>query len=307
MKLTCLYQKECIHIQYFVDLNIKILAMKMKFLFFLVLFAGSKLFAQINLVGSTGTYYNVQDSRRVIKLERAGYKFYMLDYQNRIFFLYNLNLSLYKQITIPVSVGNFYYVGYITETLFDNDSTDIDYMVSSAPSSTINNTTIFNENGSVLFYEPLFSFGNIGGTFSSETENPCVFATDSGTFMALDSAHTTRKFYKLPGTLECAKCYGYGGSPSVLTSLPSKGNENDLFKLYPNPSNNYITIEFIDLKEKGNIFIIDNLGNVVQKYPVSSHQKEIIIPVENYSPGLYLYILAAGDKNLKSGKFAVVK
>src|SRR4051812_1824584 len=66
---------------------------------------------------------------RFVHLERAGFKYVYHDPIVNEIRLYNLNHSLYKIINIPPqnAYQNNYYVQYLTETLWDTDSTDLDY------------------------------------------------------------------------------------------------------------------------------------------------------------------------------------
>ncbi len=58
-----------------------------------------------------------------MKLQYAGYKYCSLLANNDIT-LYNLDHTVYKHIVLPsISPAYNFGVGYITETLFDTDST----------------------------------------------------------------------------------------------------------------------------------------------------------------------------------------
>ncbi|MGZ4067343.1 MAG: Periplasmic ligand-binding sensor domain-containing protein [Bacteroidia bacterium] len=66
-------------------------------------------------------------------------------------------------------------------------------------------------------------------------------------------------------------------------------------KVYPNPANNYLFIEFKDAKEKTTVEIYDILGNIVNGAIFNESSKYITIPVENLQSGVYSIRIKSGN------------
>ncbi|MGZ3865836.1 MAG: T9SS type A sorting domain-containing protein, partial [Bacteroidia bacterium] len=66
-------------------------------------------------------------------------------------------------------------------------------------------------------------------------------------------------------------------------------------KVYPNPANNYLYLEFNDAKEKTTVEIYDILGNVVSGAVFNDASKYITIPVENLQSGVYSIRVKTGS------------
>jgi hypothetical protein len=66
-------------------------------------------------------------------------------------------------------------------------------------------------------------------------------------------------------------------------------------KVYPNPANDNLYIEFKEAKEKTTVEIFDMLGNVVKGAIFNNASKYISIPVENLSRGIYTVRIKTGN------------
>ncbi len=170
-----------------------------------------------------------------VKLSNSGMKYYYLDHQDNWSVilqtmqlkLYNLNGTLFKTMNLPPKPDpntSIYAIFYVSETLFDTDSTNIEYMVCWIWGA--NNTTkiqVVREDGTILLDEMdanTVEFYTTGKYIS-------VFTTDQGTKMQLayssNGVPMGSKIFTLPGH------YPIGISPSEMTI----GNG---FQVYPNPS-----------------------------------------------------------------------
>src|SRR5437868_224249 len=71
---------------------------------------------------------NYPTGLRFVHLEYSGYKYIYYDIATTQIRIYNLNHSIYKIITVPPQPNAYSItIQYVTERLFDNDSTDIEY------------------------------------------------------------------------------------------------------------------------------------------------------------------------------------
>jgi len=91
--------------------------------------------------------------------------------------------------------------------------------------------------------------------------------------------------------------YGYGIPDFALArenALGIEENEKLLFKLYPNPATNTVTISNLD-EGNSNIVIYNNLGQVVLQSEIN--QNNATISIEKLTSGIYIYKLSMGSKS----------
>jgi hypothetical protein len=78
----------------------------------------------------------------------------------------------------------------------------------------------------------------------------------------------------------------------------------DAIKRYPNPASTKITIEY-SLKEYeiGKLTIYDMLGRVVKTLNLYGSTSRVVILIENFASGIYLYKYDINTENVSNGKF----
>lgn len=286
-------------------------------LFLLMLFA--IVFAQAQITLETSQYSNSGGDLRYIHLERAGFKYALSNSgigSPTQFKLYNLDHTLYRTINIGPVPPNAYgwHVQYITETLWDNDSTDIDYAVVGSISGNDNYyfTRIYHENGNLIFANDTCTFWyGMGGDFGNPVSVP-IFNTDSGTKMILlrwtSNFDKTSLVYCLPGRLECMHCYdnieSCGGIPEDVPNIMS---DKSLLNPYPNPAENATTIPYVlpEGETTGEIVFYNTEGKEVKRVTVDKTFREITISSSQLSPGTYYYQLQT-EKKVSGGKKLII-
>jgi Secretion system C-terminal sorting domain len=244
-----------------------------KVILFLLLIQSIGGYSQISLDFQSSLLY-----MQVIKLTNSETKYFGFDqwYNNQNqFSLYNLDGTLYKTIILPAKPDTSALVNgiwYISKSLFDNDTSTIEYVVEyvydSIPTSFLShNIEVIREDGTILLNE-------------LTAEYPFVYSTENGAKLMLSYAYATggnfyqTKVFNLPG------------------KLPNSVNEemednNNYISLYPNP--NYGSF-FINLHSKeGQVNIIDlytNSGKLIDTYKSTG----TLIQINRYglSEGLYL-------------------
>lgn len=272
--------------------------------------------AQVTLESSQ--YTSPGGDLRFIHLERAGFK-YALTNANQgptQFKLYNLNHTLYRTINIgPLPVGaNGWHVQYITETLWDTDSTDIDYAVVGYISGNNNYqfTRVYHENGTLIFANDTCTFWyTMGGDFGNPVSVP-IFNTDSGTKMILSrftsNFDKTGLVYCLPGRLECMHCYGNiescGGVPE---DVPNIILNKSLMDPFPNPTENATTIPYIlpEGENTGEIIFYNAEGKEVKRFKIDRTFNKITVSSADLAAGTYYYQLQT-EKNVLGGKKLII-
>jgi hypothetical protein len=222
----------------------------------------------------------------LVNLGNSNYKYYFVDKGNSQITLYNLNHTVYKSITIPIG-GTKYHIAYLSNSLFDCDTTDVEYMLTTSYINTATYTRIYDENGTLLFNEnssvsieckPLCS-----GTITSFPKE-VIFNTPNGTKMILGYTDGSTKIYGLCGTLSTV---------SIKDVNNLNESELQLFDAYPNPSSNNVRIDYNLPKDvdEGEILIFSIQGKLIKKYRVDQQFNHITISNNELSTGTYYYQL----------------
>ena len=228
----------------------------------------------------------------IVKLSTAGYKYVSVNVTNNQLNLYNLNHSLYKNITIPTppsGAGVYYQVKYVSETTFDTDNL-LEYAV------------IYKDNSNNDYYIRIYNEINTL-IFSADTASLYnILNTDSGTKMILREFNAgltkTFKVYGLPGAL-------IAGMIKYEDGLKNIG---ELFS-YPNPTKDYSTIEY-KLPQgitNGEIIFYTLNGNEVKRYKVDNTFKNLLIDNTELAAGTYLYHLVTSNSVGESKKIIMIK
>jgi hypothetical protein len=291
----------------------------MKNITLLTLMLFTIVFAKAQITLETNQYSSPGGDLKFIHLERAGFKYAIANSgisNPTQFNLYNLDHTLYRSINIgPVPTGAFQWnVQYVTETLWDNDSTDIDYAIVGAMNGNGNYyfTRIYNENGSLIFANDTCTFWyTMGGNFGNPLTVP-IFNTDSGTKMILlrwtSNFDKTSLVYCLPGKLECMQCYdnieSCGGIPE---GVPNVLMGRNLLDPYPNPAENTSTIPYVlpEGENTGEIIFYNAEGKEVKRFRVDRTFNKITISSAELAAGTYYYQLRT-EKNILGAKKLII-
>jgi hypothetical protein len=268
-------------------------------------------YTYISPVGPTTSNIRVTVRFYMVNLEISGPKYVAVDLQNQSITFYNLNHTLYKNISfagVTILSGNqagmFGIPGqknnadilYISESLFDTDP-EIEFLYSFNANSTLNTsiTHVVNENGAILFTAngeaPL-----VRPNFHNQYYP--IYNTPLGTKMILSKSDSTAKVYSLGGTLTTAI-----GTNHVLS-------ENSLFNLSPNPAfmgqNIAITYELPESIESADLFIMDQAGKEINSFKIGNHMNHILIDSKTLPSGTYFYSIQSGGKVLGTKKSIVI-
>lgn len=106
--------------------------------------------------------------------------------------------------------------------------------------------------------------------------------------------------------------YGNRDCWVVKLNLPVGINEtiknNHNVKLYPNPSNGNITLEYeLENNEKGVLTIFDIAGKLLQTYQLIENSKSILIDAQGLNAGMYLYEININGKKVQRDKLMIIK
>ncbi|MEO8088187.1 MAG: T9SS type A sorting domain-containing protein [Bacteroidota bacterium] len=243
--------------------------------------------------------YNVPPGKQFYftDLGNNNYKYLLIDYYNNYFSLYNLDNSPYILNIIPgvpLDSGHIFTIAYITSTLFDCDSTNIEYAITAVGVAT-KPFYVFRTDGTLLFSKDSVVGPYCIGCFGGSRWFKPVFNTPVGTKMLLANFTTNDWFlYSLCGTLP----------ETVDQSI----EQNQYVKLYPNPSSGMtiMEIDLMDNLENYELNIYNSLLKSVRKESIRG-SKTLTIDNNSLSSGVYFFSLQTTTKIIQTGKFVITK
>ncbi len=277
------------------------------------LFPFSDLSAQITLDFADPSLSTFQF--QVIKLQHSGTKYMDNSKLEQLELnLYNLDGSLFNQIILPpepFGTTNRYVYG-VSESLFDLDSTNIEYLIvyartfdptpgdTSGATITFAETHILSENGTLHFKEKGASLKQMIPGLS-----PNPYLTEDGFKIALSITDT------LTGAFEGVKVYSLPGS--MPTALKTDEEAFDFgAQLYPNPSYGALNISWknqgSERKQVSEVRVFSPEGRLLEQIEVAPSQQKIVRQTSLYPAGVYMYQLLNGEGEvLQSNKVMILR
>lgn len=196
--------------------------------------------------------------------------------------LYNLNHSLYRQMMLPAPAGfsNSFSVSYVSDKLFDGDSTTIEMMMGiSRPvgSSTVSQMRIMRQDGSTLFTAD-----------SVISRSVSILNTRAGAKMLV-----YQKVYSLPGTYSAVAVQEDSDAPSFSPA-------------FPNPTTGTIHLPYsLRAGQAGVLVITDLAGREVSQYQIGAGFADLLVETRSFAPGTYFYQVQAGGQTSPAARFVV--
>lgn len=211
----------------------------------------------------------------------------LISSQNQ-FRLFNLDGSLYKTIQMPPKPSPsswIYGIYYVSDSLFDNDPSNIEYIVfyncDSVVAGSYHLMRVAREDGTILLSEPNASI------LQMDFDYIPVFNSEQGTKLILHYLYGNEHYYQtkvfsLPGKLFTANKNEPWDSQNTLSLYPNPNNGSFYIKIHSNNNNS----QMIDLystdgklidsyKSTGNLTHINNLGLSEGIYLINSRFKGI--------------------------------
>jgi len=278
----------------------KILKTKLYLLFILMHFSFLNSKAQITLE-HTFDSTNVGFNFYITDLGNNNSKFVFIDTTTNSFSLYNLDGSPFLlNIATPEPIYPVYSIAYITTTLFDCDSTNIEYAFMSYVTKN-KPFRILRTDGTLLLQvdsaQGPFCFGCIAGT----KEIVPIVNTQDGAKLLL--------FKQDNNGVNKTLVYGLCGILPTTNSIVNVLPMNQVVKVYPNPS--ALLLNF-DITLPSNLFeyelkIFDTSVHELKKIYIAEENTKFSLDVSNYPNGVYYYQLVSKNKIYQSGKFILTK
>ncbi|MEP7127233.1 MAG: T9SS type A sorting domain-containing protein [Chitinophagales bacterium] len=280
--------------------------MKNTFLFALSLLLMSDADAQIALQYSFPSLNNASFS--VIKFGLAGDHYVRSDYSTNQITVYNLNQVLIKTINIPASViTQNYQVYYISDNLFDLDSS-IEYLVNKPVIPGVyTNTYIVKEDGTILLEVDSASHANYSNP-NLISDFVDVYPTPDGTKLILYKKNSGYQVYSLPGSLPCHECTDGVFTGNFSPDNPDRNGSN-LSNPFPNPTNNLTRIDYNLPKgiNQGDLIFFNTNGAEVKRFNVSNVFSFIYVSANDLPTGTYFFTLRTTLGITEGKKLVVVK
>ncbi len=245
-------------------------------------------------IGIGEDFYTVQISENETK-------YLFEDTLMNTFSLYNMDFTPFMlNISVPEPFAREFQVIYVTKTLFDCDSTNIEYVYQAAI------------NGFKSFYimrtdgTQIFKLDSASGPFCagsclgfSDFIQP-IKNTSAGAKLFLQrpfSAYNGKIFiYSLCGTLP-------------LNILDFTLQRTSFVTVFPNPTSKSLTFRIIfpDNLNNYELVIKDILGREVENLNINVGKSEYTIEMSQYDNGTYFYSFCNQNKTYQTGKFLLIK
>lgn len=266
----------------------------------LILMASSqKIEAQITLEHALDSTYG--DLFYCTDIGGNDFKYVKLNTTMNSFSLYNMDMSPYlMNVIIPVtddSIIQGFTVIYITKTLFDCDSSNIEY-VYEYQYGLQHAFRIFRTDGTLLLQidsaNGPYGFGLFGGAHDVRP----IINTNAGTKLFIQKYDSN----KVAEVLVYALC---GNLPATVFDFPERAS---FVKIYPNPTEKVLNFEvtFPNNLDVFDLVIRDAKGAEQKRVDVASNRK-FNLDVGSLSSGTYFYSLITKNKVYQTGKFVLKK
>ncbi|GIV35570.1 MAG: hypothetical protein KatS3mg031_3105 [Chitinophagales bacterium] len=239
---------------------------------------------------------------KLVQISEDETKWYFADTSTNTFSLYNMDFTPFiTNVAVPepflFSNGRMQ-VLYITRTLFNCDSSNIEYAYYSA-ANVGKPFRIMGIDGTLLFQldsanGPFLYGATLGG---SDVIRPIV-NTSAGAKLFLQKYPLLNTFYvySLCGTLP-------------VDVFDFADFDQGIVKIYPNPSSGLLTFQINppDNINEYELVIFDANAKEVRRETVGFWNSRFTIDVRNFSSGSYFYSLQTKNKPYQSGKFYLNK
>jgi hypothetical protein len=242
---------------------------------------------------------------KTVQISSTETKYFRVDTVANTFNLYNMDWSPFiSNVLVPepfYNASHAYQAIYITRTLFDCDSSNIEYLYTAPSGGAGRNMYVMRTDGTELFYlDSAYSPYCFGGCLGGSDAVSPIKNTSSGAKLFVYRTHQPwtgdLHIYDLCGSL-----------PADIFDF--SGVETSFINLFPNPTNNSITFE-MNLPNNVTDFelsILDNAGTEIERKRIDAGSSRLTYDINVLSSGLYFYSLRTQEQLYQTGKFIVTK
>ena len=219
------------------------------------------------------TYRQYYASFTAVNIENEGIKYCGLDSTRTTYLMYNMDYSIWKQITLPVFSGQI--VGaanYPSKYLFNTDG-NVEIIVEyyKPASVPLSHLEIVSENGTSI--QSINNGQYVAQIFNSGSGAKAIVWSQSGGLSSVN-------IYSLPGN--------YTGA-ALKTSLA--GMPVSDVSILPNPVERVANVRYTLAagQTSGQINIFDAAGRIIRTVPISGNSGSVTLDVAGWAPGVYSY------------------
>ena len=234
----------------------------------------------------------------------GDFKYVSVNQKTNGFSLYNMDMSPFlTNVIVPTttdSIKNGFVIIYITNTLFDCDSTNIEYVFEKPVGITpMPSFKVLRTDGTLLLKVDSargpYCYGCSGGAFELKP----ILNTPQGAKLFLDILNPTGlgiKIFSLCDEL-----------PTSYLKLPS--HTPSYLKLSPNPTSGELIfdIDYPNNIEDFQLQVVDANGQVFKQENIPRGQTRYILDAADLSSGTYFYTFASKRKAYQTGKFVLTR
>jgi len=215
------------------------------------------------------------------------------------FKLYDPNYNLSMQVVTPIPLWtppSYYLVAYITKSLFDCDSSNIEYVITSP--TYLGNFYIYRTDGTLLFQKDSVTgpYGTTNADGSIWTKP--IFKTPTGT-----------KLWLVQNCCTQDSLWVYGLCGELPTIVQDNMLNESFVKVFPNPTSRIINFQITppNNQEKFKLTIYSSSFQVVDEKNLTERNYQIDLNSHPLSAGTYLFDLRADNKIFQTGKFIITR
>lgn len=230
-------------------------------------------------------------------------KYVFIDTTSNSFSIYNLDGSAYLlNISTPEPILPDFTVAYITSSLFDCDSTNIEYAFMSYQNAA-KPFRVMRTDGTVLLHVDSARGPVCYGCVAGTKEIVPIVNTQEGAKLFLMQLNWTTYIRK---TLVYGLC---GTLPNTTDIFDFPPLNNSSVKLYPNPTSESITFEtnLPNNLQNFELIIYDNNSKELMRNKIAQPNQNFILNVKELNTGTYYYRLTSQQQSFNSGKFILTK
>jgi DNA-binding beta-propeller fold protein YncE len=229
-------------------------------------------------------------------------KYVFIDTIDNTFSLYNLDMTPFiLDVSVPEPIMPDYTVAYITNTLFDCDDSNIEYVFMSYQNFT-KPFRVLRTDGTVLLSVDSARGPVCYGCVAGTKEIVPIVNTQDGAKLLLTKFHPSTFIRK---TL----VYGLCGTLPQQNSVVNLNTARSLVNVFPNPADNAVTFE-IQLPDNVNenvIQVFDANAKLIAERRLTSTLTIFSIDVKDLPGSTYYYSVLSSGEVANTGKFSVVK
>lgn len=242
---------------------------------------------------------------RVLLIDHDMPKILVYEPSENHFDLYNEDYTLYRSVDIPYEyVGSGQYnMFHVSRSLFDCDTTNIEYLISWS-GQTQSWTKVIREDETELLSEGDVVYNAFNTTVP---ESNGIVSGPNGSLLHLEGAFSgppLSKIFQICGQLP----QNISRMDSTMTGLTEVEQPLDQLKLYPNPSDSQITIDYnLNGNESGVLEIYSMEGKLVEKKQLGSFFNKVMLDISGFSAGTYMVNILTEDGDKLSERFIKVE